>query len=471
MADDCPEEPVSSQLWHLMKASFPRHQLVGTVKLLGECPWTSLPAEQQHGSLALLKRWHPDYGMDTLITRALLMQVARMLPGMTESEKQVSQLMRKIQKLQAANPDKASGRQVFLKDLIALARKKQEAGDERFSRLSANDISKHWFSRHAVLWAQQSVRNQHAWHQRARIAARGKRHQIAEEVEALQAKLEVLMSRQDQDRGDPGPLSMSSAAFSESDLQVFERCMLDAAFSSPSRVAKARADLLEPPAPWGHQYVRALSQHQVWGYKDPKQAPWANLLCRDRESFEHTGLRVVGSGGEETFWKILYLVKRPIYVALCPMVQVEDEARPALTRLSIAEAEAAWADRRFKMNFAAVSETSELSHVTERQLWCLMDLQHDVGSKTLSTRELPVKFTSLVFGEGDIYDDDMDKGDAKQQATEEEDYEQLLQDLPWLIHLDKQRGFTDAAKGGGQERSARRRRAAALANWANWLTA
>ena len=64
-AGDEPTEPASSNLWNLMQLRCPIELLVRIVKLVGEAPWTSLPAEQQHGSLAALRRCHKGYNANT----------------------------------------------------------------------------------------------------------------------------------------------------------------------------------------------------------------------------------------------------------------------------------------------------------------------------------------------------------------------------------------------------------------------
>ena len=45
-------------------------QLKQTVALLQQISWSSLVAEQQHGSLANLKKYHPEYELSTLASRA-----------------------------------------------------------------------------------------------------------------------------------------------------------------------------------------------------------------------------------------------------------------------------------------------------------------------------------------------------------------------------------------------------------------
>ena len=78
--EECPDEPVSSQLWELMHAGYPMPMLVSVLEALGQAGWTAVPAEQQHGSLAQFKRWHPDYGVQTLLSRAMLSHISRLLP-------------------------------------------------------------------------------------------------------------------------------------------------------------------------------------------------------------------------------------------------------------------------------------------------------------------------------------------------------------------------------------------------------
>ena len=51
-----PPAPVNQQPWKLKSLGFSRPQLVATVKLLGEASWSTLPAEQQHGTLAKLHK-------------------------------------------------------------------------------------------------------------------------------------------------------------------------------------------------------------------------------------------------------------------------------------------------------------------------------------------------------------------------------------------------------------------------------
>ena len=100
----CPEEPVAQQLWELMDMQWNEEELVATLRLLGQCGWTSLVAEQQHASLAQLKKLHPGYGTDTLVSRALMLQVSRLLPSESRVQKQIKKVIRQMEKLDDKNP-------------------------------------------------------------------------------------------------------------------------------------------------------------------------------------------------------------------------------------------------------------------------------------------------------------------------------------------------------------------------------
>ena len=121
-----PEEPVSGNMWHLLQTDYPEESLVRVLDLLAEVPWTSLPAEQQHGSLAVLRRWHKDYSAGTLVSRGLLHQVARLIPSPSDDEKRMHKLLRRLTAIATAHPQKAGGRQLLVQAMIRVARTRKD---------------------------------------------------------------------------------------------------------------------------------------------------------------------------------------------------------------------------------------------------------------------------------------------------------------------------------------------------------
>ena len=125
-AGDYPEDPVSSQIYDLLCDSTMESQLVQMLKLLGQVGWTSLPCEQQHVSLAQLKKWHPEYTEATLISRGLMHQASRILPSVSSEEKKIAMINKKIAKVCRAVPERAGGQHMLLQAVISVAKGRKD---------------------------------------------------------------------------------------------------------------------------------------------------------------------------------------------------------------------------------------------------------------------------------------------------------------------------------------------------------
>ena len=126
--EHCPDEPMSAQLWQLQQIGHPVSQLVGAVRALGESGWTSVPAEQQHGSLAVLHKWHPDYSSEMLISRGLMLQVSRILPSISKEEKERARVCRHMDTLMRSNPDRCSGKSMLFASMVDICKGRHEEG-------------------------------------------------------------------------------------------------------------------------------------------------------------------------------------------------------------------------------------------------------------------------------------------------------------------------------------------------------
>ena len=98
--EDQPLEPVSAAIWELMHLGYPMAKLVAAVKLMAHIPWAPLPCEQMHGSLAIFRKRHPDFGALVLISRALMLQFSRVImPSVSKAEKDLAKVSRLLEKL------------------------------------------------------------------------------------------------------------------------------------------------------------------------------------------------------------------------------------------------------------------------------------------------------------------------------------------------------------------------------------
>ena len=91
-----PAEPVSAKIWHLVRLGFNRTQLKQALDLLMDCPWGTASAEQQHASATVMKKFHPEYGTETLMLRSMLHSFRLLPPGATEGEKQLLAQQQKV---------------------------------------------------------------------------------------------------------------------------------------------------------------------------------------------------------------------------------------------------------------------------------------------------------------------------------------------------------------------------------------
>ena len=121
-----PSEPCSRHMWHLIQEEFSRDQLKLVLELLGECPWSSLPAEQQHASVSLLHRWHPEYGVESLVCRSLMHQMVRILPQTSKVDKHISRVIKKLQRLSNKVPEKASGSHMLVQALVRVVKGRKD---------------------------------------------------------------------------------------------------------------------------------------------------------------------------------------------------------------------------------------------------------------------------------------------------------------------------------------------------------
>ena len=124
--DEPPAEPNAAHLWHLLQQEHPRSQLIGVIQLFGQCSWSSLPAEQQHGSLSLLHRWHPEYGLESLVSRALLHSAVRLLPHESKLDKAIDRVLKKMEKLDSRAPEKVSGSHMLVQAMVRVFRGRKD---------------------------------------------------------------------------------------------------------------------------------------------------------------------------------------------------------------------------------------------------------------------------------------------------------------------------------------------------------
>ena len=441
-AQECPDEPVSKNLWLLMQRRFHKVQLVKTVALLGEVGWTSLPAEQQHASLAMLHKWHPEYEMKTLVARSLLLQAAKLLPSKTKEEKEAEKLVAKLDRVLRANPEKVRGRQMLVASMVAICSGKKDAGAAGYAA-SMDIIAKRCVSRHMTFWAQQSWAQQQEWHHLARRRAHCRQHLLQLEFQTFSAELAKVDVTIEENQRKSSALTMKSAALDAQDLETFGRLWNQPEFRARESMAIRRADVgtapafTAPPAPGPPVWLRAEVQLPAW----------AKPLVRHRGTFRGSALVIQRENGAREFWKIVFAVKSPAYLALC---QLHPMPAPAFDDLAI-PLQPLDDPNVFSINFADCKNAADLALGAKDQLSILFRLNHEGGTRVTSDMDPLLLEYVLCGGDNDMGPVEEVCGEGARAGEKDHVYEKLVTtSLPWLEHLDTRQGLT----GGGSSEGA-----------------
>ena len=438
----CPEEPVSKNLWLLMHRPFPKAQLIKTVELLGEVPWTSLPAEQQHSSLAMLRKWHPEYAVNTLISRALLLQAFKLLPTQSKAEKLAERLSGRLQNILRAQPEKISGRQMLVASMIRICTGKRELGQAGHG-VSGYTIANRCISRHGAFWARQSLAQQAEWNGLARRHAHAKRHLLSIEWDVIGAELKKVEAECKEDKHPP--LTMKSAALDEQDISTFDRLYSQPGFNTPAAIAERRAGVGHAP----RYFRQQMGGPDVWRHEEPNMPQWAKPLVQFRNMFCGSALVVRRDGGARDFYKMVFAVKSPKeYLALCPLHPVP---APSVDDLATAQ-EPLGPDFVFAINYADCISAADVVVGARDHLSCLFRLVHEGGTRVTSDMqplalEYVLEGTDCDLGPVELVETQTEGATASGDPT----FEKLVTTtLPWLQFLDYKQGFTAEGPAGSE---------------------
>ena len=429
-----PEEPMSRQMWQLIQMGFSIEQLVSTLELVADIGWTTLPAEQQHGSLAVLRRWHPEYGQDTLVARALLVHICRLLPSMSQEEKQLARLSKQLDKALARSPEKAGGRHQFVSLMFQHLRSR--AWTEGARELPS-DVGKVIFKRHARQWARQSLAARHDYEHQARVKAAKATLEIQDEVDEIRAQREVLIQRLEADDGKRKPILMSECCLEDKHLKLFDTLYDGSQFSNP-KVQALQEHANTCPEPTPPQTRSKLDRETVWKRPDPEMPSWAQKVCTHREHFHDTALVLQLGFAQQDFWKVVYCVQSPMYLAVSHLTLKEDF-------VTMAEANGGNWDTlprdtyRFHCNFADNASAADVPLVDENQIFVVPNLQHTGGMEMRSpcaavpfkdyVAQLPEPTPALSY--------------QSRRQTADKHKDELIQSFPWLASLDDTEGFAE----------------------------
>ena len=95
----------------------PLRLLVEGLELLRECPWSTKTMEDQHGSMAVTHRHHPDLAGATLACRSFIHSL-RALVSEAPADPELKRRLAAIERLDRKKPRRATGRQALVADVL-----------------------------------------------------------------------------------------------------------------------------------------------------------------------------------------------------------------------------------------------------------------------------------------------------------------------------------------------------------------
>lgn len=187
--EELPEEPVARKVCLLQQAGLNQARLMRGLQLLSECSWTSAFTEKQHASASSIKRQHPDIGDNVLTARAFIHSFREMLPGQSPLAKRRSQLQAKLLAAQKKNPERITGRQVYLSHVMQKGKERQAVNpDRQFSRQRIMQL-------HGRMWWQLSTEERQAYEDLAQVERSSSRQQLQGHVEAVHEEIAMVQKQ------------------------------------------------------------------------------------------------------------------------------------------------------------------------------------------------------------------------------------------------------------------------------------
>ena len=434
-----PEEPVSQQMWKLLQLGFSSRQLESVLELMADAPWSTLPAEQQHGSLAVLRRWHPEYSTTTLSARALLLQLRRLLPTVSEDERQMARLSCKLNRALSRNPDKSHGRSEFLSELFTHLRSRSCSHS---TREVPADMRIKIFKHHAKSWARCSLLEQRHFELLARGRSSAARESLSQEVDEIRGQRALLAGRIEEAADRSRPIVMSECTLLERHLELFGN-LLDGGDFRPAEVRRLRDEALVAPPPSTKAVADALASHKVWKRVAPQMPAWARSVAAHREDFKDSVLLVVRGPNEYEFWKMVYAVQMPMYLTLSRLRLSDDFVSVNLDAVDPSAASPC-EQYVFRCNFADSCSAADVPLVQEAQLFVIPHARH-TSERLLASMCHAVPFR-IFLGQ---LPQTRAREPVEKAAKLDRHREDLIQQFPWLAELDERDGVCEGCGGRG----------------------
>ena len=380
------DHPVVAKLKHLLDIGYPTDELIAGLKLVQEISWSGMISEQQHASLAVLARFHPEYEKATLVARSTVLQLNRLMPKPTADEKALAKLENKLQQLLQQQPNRVGGRHMYMRSLF-------EAAEAKVWPLGRpRDLYKRIFKGHASLFARKSLTERSSWASSADRFVSEREDAILDDVGALRSQIALAKSRIQKSANAFEPMSMGGAALSPSQLELFSVLLKSPDFKDAA-VDAMRKRILDTPPPVQPRPPATPSEAATVAH----EPPWLRDVCARRSSFKDTAF-LWHDGEHEIVAKFLYArMSQPRYVAVSRLTDITDEQcfPDEVDATNMGNVAVTTWRRQFTADFQSQLSLASLCDKAEADVFVLPNLWHD-GGLVVCTDASPILLRSWL---------------------------------------------------------------------------
>ena len=377
-----PAEECAGKVWELMHLGYNKNQIKQGLDLVLDAPWGTASAEQQHASATLIMRHHKDYNTETLRLRSLCHTLRLLLPSFSAEEKQIQKAQASLAKLSSKRPQHFGGRQLYLRDLMRVAKDWKKTKSRQLPQNLWTTVMK----RHGKSWANMPAKARKAYEAQASIERSQSESQLSDAVEEAKESLSVMFNRNAARQGDRPPLLLSACAISDEDDACWTSLLESKAFTE-SRVQEMRRTSVAPALPSAAHQL-ALSSLALEtpdnvdrGTNDEKQT-WLGQVCSNRAYFAQTAL-VFDTEAGRYFYKFLFAMQRP-FLAIFSLLQEDEQYFPcsSATPSNWEDNSVAIFEHSFTVDFHSSCSAEALPRVPMDRIQVLSGLVH-LGLQTV----------------------------------------------------------------------------------------
>ena len=375
-------DTVTLKIRSLLEHQYPVAEIVEGLQLLRQCRFSTISAEQGHGSAAQVHKYHRQYAVNTLVVRAFMHMVRPFLPPRLahgDQEEGPAKVGTSKRQRRGQQTQRITGRHMFVGAALAATKDIEEAQH-------AHALRKTLLRQHASLWQA--------------VDSPTRRHFEAEAAKARQRQTESF------DQQQSGSLLSGASTHPTQEVTSFKgrghwtydffTAIVDAANTdeySRRKVDSLRKQALEPPRTLPSSIALQLASVTLPDEQKHHAPDWMIPLILSREQVRNVTLCLWdGPGLFRGFFYFLFATKSPRRAAFLPCVDALADG------VALTSDQVAWLGTwkcQFLCRFGNVVHEHEMHLPSDGFVMVIPDTIF-VGGACLASEASPVPWTDFV---------------------------------------------------------------------------